>query len=246
MKLMREQVKLNVWLPKHKREQYLTIHKKLQEKFATTMETLFNDIEGSANKYKEKLVEEYGTAYDYEVVDPSDIFENIEMETYEFYKAEKLMEYNFHLSLLASTYQIFEQQLRGFIYSELNHKLSPIRTKDEFSKFGFNMGQIKEAYEFLNYDLTKTSQWETVELLADLVNTYKHGDGRSAKRLYNKNPDLFLKGYFGDERLMDVELTTNAEIVFDIEKVGFDKYTNAIIEFWEDFPEHLNPVVEID
>ncbi|WP_316572406.1 hypothetical protein [Neobacillus sp. YIM B06451] len=45
---------------------------------------------------------------------------------------------------------------------------------------------------------------------------------------------------------MDVELTTNAEIVFDIEKVGFDKYPNAIIEFWEDFPERLNPVVEVD
>ena len=243
---MSEQLQLNVQLSKHKREQYLSIYKKLQEKFAVSMETLFSDIEGSANKYKEKLVEDYGTAYNYEVVDPSDIFENIEMETYEFYKSEKLMEYNFHLSLLATTYQIFEQQLRGFIYSELNHKISPIRTKDEFSNFGFNMGQIKEVYEFINYDLTKTSQWETVELLADLVNTYKHGDGRSATRLYNKNKDLFLKGYFGDERLMDVELTTNAEIVFDIDKVGFDKYTNAIIEFWEEFPEHLNPVVEVD
>ncbi|WP_368774585.1 hypothetical protein [Bacillus aerius] len=108
------------------------------------------------------------------------------------------------------------------------------------------MAQIKEAYEFLKYDLTKTSQWETVELLADLVNTYKHGDGRSANRLYNKNPDLFLKGYLGDERLMDVELTTNSEIVFDIEKVGFKKYTKALIGFWEDFPEHLNPIVTID
>ena len=243
---MSEQVQLNVWLPKHKREQYIFIYKKLQEKFATTMETLFNDIEGTANTYKEKMAEKYGTAYNYDVVDPSDILENIEMETLEFYKSEKLMEYNFHLSLLATTYQIFEQQLRSFIYSELNHRMSPIRTKDEFSKFGFNMGQLKEAYEFLNYDLTKTPQWETVELLADLVNTYKHGDGRSATRLYNKNPDLFLKGYFGDERLMDVELTTNAEIVFDIEKVGFDKYTNAIIEFWEDFPEHLNSVVQVD
>lgn len=114
---MSQQLQLNVWLPKHKREQYICIYKKLQEKFATALETLFNDIEGSANKYKEKMVEEYGTAYNYEEVDPSDIFENIEMETYEFYKSEKLMEYNFHLSLLATTYQIFEQQLRGFIYS---------------------------------------------------------------------------------------------------------------------------------
>ncbi|WP_368774586.1 hypothetical protein [Bacillus aerius] len=62
-------------VPKHKREQFILIYKKLQEKFGTTMETLFNDIEGSANDYKERLAEEYGTAYNYEIVDPSHIFE---------------------------------------------------------------------------------------------------------------------------------------------------------------------------
>lgn len=41
---------------------------------------------------------------------------------------------------------------------------------------------------------------------------------------------------------MDIELTTNSEIVFDLEKVGFTEFTNAIIEFWEEFPEHLNTV----
>lgn len=175
---MSEQVQLNVWLTKYKRGQFILIHEKIQEKFASTMETLFNNIEDSANEYKEKLREEYATAYNYEVVDPSDIFEDIEMEAYEFYRSEKIMEYNFHLSLLATTYQIFEQQLRGFVYKELNHSTSPIRLVDEFSKFGFNMGEIKKAYEYLKYDLTKTPQWETIELLADLVNTYKHGDGR--------------------------------------------------------------------
>lgn len=182
------------------------------------METVFNDIEGEAEKYKNQLLKEYGSAYNYETVDPSDVFEHIEMESYAFYKAEKLMEYNFHLSLLASTYQIFEQQLRAFIYSEINQKFSPVRIEVEFSKFGINMGQIKETYERLNYNLTNTSQWKTIELLADLVNTYKHGDGRSAKRLYDKNPELFLKSHFEDKKLMDVELTTNAEIVFNIEK----------------------------
>jgi hypothetical protein len=239
---MSEQVKVTIWLPKHKREQYISIYKKLQEKFDIAMMTLFKDIESFATEYRDKLVEDYSTAYDYEVVDPSDIFEQIEAETYEFYRAEKLMEYNFHLSLLATTYQIFEQQLRGFIYSEFNHSTSPIRTKEDFAEFGFNMGKIKEAYDFLNYDLTKTSQWETIELLADLVNTFKHGDGRSAKRLYKRNPELFLKGYFGDERIMDIELTTNSEIVFDLEEIGFIQYTKAISEFWEEFPEHLTTI----
>ncbi|AUJ61375.1 hypothetical protein [Bacillus velezensis] len=236
-------VQLQIWLPNYKREQFIAIYKKLQEKFEETMKTLFEDIEDSAKKYQQRLAEEYSTKFNYEIVDPGDIYEQIEMESNEYYQAERLMEYNFHLSLLATAYQIFEQQLRGFIYSEINFSTSPIRTINKFSKFGYNMGELKEAYEFLNYDLTKTPQWEAIEVLSDLVNAYKHGDGRSAHKLYNKNPGFFLK--FGDKKVMDVKLTTNGEIVFDIEKIGFDKYTNPIIEFWREFPEHLNPIVYV-
>jgi hypothetical protein len=168
------------------------------------------------------------------------------MEAYEFYRAEKLMEYNFHLSLLATMYQLFEQQLRGFIYSEFNHSTSPVQTEEDFPDFGRDMGKIKNEYNYLNYDLTATPQWETVETLADLVNTFKHGDGRSAKKLYLKNPDFFLKAYYGDKRVMDVELTTNNEIVLDIGKIGFNTYSNAIIEFWENFPEHISSVITVD
>lgn len=243
---MGEQVQLNIWLPKHKREKYILIFNKLQEKFDTAMKTLFNDIEGSANEYRSKMAEEYGTAYNYEVVDPSDIYEQIEMESYEFYRAEKLLEYNFHLSLLATMYQIFEQQLRGFIYSELNHPASPVRTEKDFPEFGDNMGKIKKVYQEVDYDVTVTPQWETIETLADLINTYKHGDGRSAKRLYKKNSDWFLKAYYDNKRVMDIELTTNGEIVFDLKKIGFNDYINAIVDFWEEFPEHLTGIVTVD
>lgn len=242
---MSEQVQLNVRLDKYKREKYISIYKTLQTKYDTAMNTLFSDIEGRANEYKEKLTDKYGTMYNYEVVDPGDIFEMIESDAYDFYQAEKLMEYNFHFSLLTTMYQMFEQQLRSFVYSELNHSWSPVRT-GEFSKFGFNMGELKECYKLLNYELTTTSHWGTIEILADLVNTYKHGDGRSAKRLYKKKPELFLKAYYGEERLMDQELTTNSEIVFDMEKIGFDSYANAIIGFWEKFPEHLTSTYTFD
>lgn len=242
---MSEQVQLNVWLDKYKREKYISIYKTLQTKYDIAMNTLFSDIEGRANEYKEKLTDKYGTMYNYEVDDPGDIFEMIESDAYDFYQAEKLMEYNFHFSLLATMYQMFEQHLRSFVYSELNHSWSPVRT-GEFSKFGYNMGELKECYNLLNYDLTTTSHWGAIETLAYLVNTYKHGDGRSAKRLYKKKPDLFLKAYFGKERLMDQELTTNSEIVFDMEKIGFDSYANAIISFWGEFPEHLTSTYTFD
>jgi hypothetical protein len=243
---MSEQVQVNVWLPKHKREQFISIYKNFEEKYGKAMNTLFFDIEGNAKKHKEELAEEYSTAFNYENVDPGDIYQQIEEESYEYYKSEKLMEYNLHLSLLSTVYQIFEQQLRGFIYSEVNHSTSSVRTIKDFPKFGVNMGQIKKAYKLISYDLTITPQWETINTLSDLINTYKHGDGHSAKRLYENNPDFFLKAYYGDERVMDVELTTNGEIVFDIEKIGFKSYTHALIEFWENFPEHLNPFVTVE
>lgn len=243
---MGEQVQLNIYLPKHKRQKYISVFNKLLEKYSIAMETLFSNPEESAKKYRDKLYEDYKFAYNYEEVDPSDIMEVIETQAYEFYEAEKLMQYNFQLSLLATTYQLFEQQLRGFIFSELNHSTSPVRTDKDFPDFGRDIGKIKEVYKQVGYDLTGTFQWETVSTLADLVNTYKHGEGNSAKRLHKNHPDFFLKAYFGEERIMDVELTTNGEIVFDLEEVGFDKYPNAIIKFWEEFPEQLTPIVTVE
>lgn len=62
------------------------------------------------------------------------------------------------------------------------------------------MGQIKEAYEFLKFLSDKDFPMGNGWTISWSWNTYKHGDGRSATRLYNKNADLFLKGYFCDER----------------------------------------------
>ncbi|WP_010288750.1 hypothetical protein [Kurthia massiliensis] len=193
---MNEKVTLNLYLNTYRRREYILIYKGLQDKFNAMNESLFKDIEGAANEYREKRIKEDEIAYDYEVVDPAEIFERIEMETVDFYESEKLMEYNFYFSLLTMAYQIFEQQLRGFIYSELNHSTSSVRIKNKFSDFGSNMGQIKKAYELLSYDLTEASQWEDIEMLYKVVNTYKHGDGRSANNLYRDNPEMFLKSPF--------------------------------------------------
>jgi hypothetical protein len=237
---MGETVLLTGWLNSFKRKKLISIHQTLQAKYEVTMNTLFYDIEDAAKKHREHLVQHYGSMFYGENADMGDVYDQIQEEAYEFYQAEKLMEYNFHLSLLATMYQIFEQQLRAFIYEELNHRLSPVRTEEDFPEFGTNMGKIKEAFKHVNYDLETTIQWDRIATLADLINTYKHGDGRSSKRLYKKNPELFIKAYYGERRLMDQELTTNAEIVFDLKEIEFRTFSDAIIDFWKGFPEHLS------
>lgn len=239
---MSETVEINGWLSDFKRNRYISTHKTLVTKHEITMKTLFSDIEQTAKDHREYLVQRYASMSSGEYTDVGDFHEQINEETYEFYESERLMQYNFHMSLLAMMYQIFEQQLRGFIYEELNHDLSPVRTTEEFHEFGTNMNWIKEAFKYVDYDLEKTMFWDSITLLSDLINTYKHGDGRSAKRLYKKKPEIFLTGYDGKQRLMDQELTTNSEIVLDIEQLDFKSFADAIIGFWNEFPEHVSGI----
>lgn len=69
-----------------------------------------------------------------------------------------------------------------------------------------------------------------------LSNTYKHGSGLSAENLYNLYPHYFEK--VNKTRLMDLYRTTNLERVLDINKISFEKYCNAMKEFWGKIKEH--------
>lgn len=44
---------------------------------------------------------------------------------------------------------------------------------------------------------------------------------------------------YDNQRVMDRELTTNSEVVFEIEKIDFNTYADALIRFWKGFPEIL-------
>ncbi|MDM8151045.1 hypothetical protein [Priestia megaterium] len=237
---MGETVVLTAYMDPFKRDKYQSIYKSMKSNYKLAMKMLYGNKEANVETYRKELVDSFSTHYNYEYVDAGDVFATIEEETWEFREAQNLMEYNYHFSLLSTMYQMFEQQLRKFIYEELNHRLSPVRTDGEFADFGANMGKIKKAFKHVNYDLESNLYWHTIDTLADLVNAYKHGDGRSAKNLYKKHPEFFLQYHHTKERVMDRALTTNTEIVFDMKEANFDKFANTLIYFWDDFPEHLS------
>ncbi|MDR4914107.1 hypothetical protein RGU76_03030 [Bacillus pseudomycoides] len=231
-------VQLTAWLNPYRRNQYVAMYERMKDKHSSVMALLFPNHERVAEEHYKELETEYSTAFDWENTDPADVFQMIQEKAYEFYEFEVLMEHNYYLSFLTNMYQIFEQQLRSFVYSELNHSFSPVRTKN-LAKFGTNMNEIKEAYKALDYDLEKNTYWETIHILSDIANTFKHGDGRSAKRLFKKHPEMFKVYEYDNQRVMDRELTTNSEVVFEIEKIDFNTYADALINFWKEFPENL-------
>lgn len=233
-----ETVQLNAWLNPYRRKQYISIYKRMIDKHPLAMTMLFPDHEKTAQNHYKELELEYGTAFNWEITDPGDVQEMIHEKAYEFYESEILMEHNFHLSFLSNMYQVFEQQIRSFIYGELNHRLSPVQT-DELANFCTNMGQMKKVYLQMNFSLEESPYWGKINVLSDIANTFKHGEGRSAKRLFNKHPEFFKLTSLAEQRVMDIALTTNSEIVFEIDKIDFNTYAEAIVGFWTDFPERL-------
>lgn len=231
-------VNLSAWLSSYQREQYVEPFKHMKEKHTFIMNTLFSDHMKSTDEHMKKLEAEYSTAFNYDVIDPGDVYEMIHEKAFQFYESEVLMEHNFHLLLLSNIYQIFEQQLRSFMYSTFNHKFSPVST-GPLKKFGLNMNELKDAFNHLDYDLTTNPHWNAIYTLSDIVNTFKHGDGRSAKRLHTTNPSFF-KVDSNNHRIMDSEFTTNSAPVFDLNEIPFDNYADAIISFWNTVPEHLS------
>lgn len=232
-------VKFVAWLNSFKRKQFIGIYNHLKEKYAEIQKVLFVDHEKATDAYAKQLEEEYGTKYNWEVTDPADVYDKILDESIEFYQYEVLMEHNHHLMMLSNMYQVFEQQMRKFIYEELNNVSSPIRTQGEYRDFARNWREIKDAYSTVGYDVTTNSFWNEIQTLRDIVNTFKHGEGWSSNRLFNKNPEVFIKSDFDGKSIMESMRTTNFEIVFDVSKIDFNYYADAIIGFWEEIPEYL-------
>ena len=241
---MSNAIKLNLWLPDSYRKEYVIVYKRLLKTYEKISQKVFSSIEKSTEEYGNMLVKEYNTMYNCEFINPEDIFENINYEKADFYEMEKLMEYNFKLSSLSTAYQLFEQQLRKFMYEEIDHAYNPIE-REAFVKFGTNMRKIKELYKYVGYELSSDKYWSDIEELINIVNTFKHGKGHSSEKLYAKNPDFFLNAGFSNKKLIDQELTSNAAIVLDIERIDVEHYINILIHFWEDFPKHVYAIYEI-
>lgn len=234
---------INIWFHAELRKEYTAIYDYQKRKYKQINELLFQDHEKAADEYFHLLEQKNGNQYDWNVVDPSIIYDNMHAETYDFYMFEQLMEHNQQLLMLSNAFQIFEQQIRLLIYRESKNNLF-IPPVPEFEKYATNWPTIKLLYLDLGYDIENNCYWKDIEVLQHIVNTFKHGPGKSSVKLKEKRPEVFLKKddvFFRDssDYVIDIENTSALERVFDFEVLSVDYYLDALIGFWREFPEHL-------
>ena len=193
---------------------------------------LFSDIEREADKhadsYYENFMQEPATEEDY--IDPASIAETAFEKGLEHYEYLRLGKYNVLSSWHVTLYELFEQQVRLFLFKGMRHCF-----KLNFGSFCRNIKETKEAFLFHNLDIETFSCWPVIDELRLVCNVAKHGEGNSAEDLRQLNPSMFKKQDTID--LMELYKTTVLAETLDLTDTTFDTYCRSVLAFWDELPE---------
>lgn len=235
-------MKAQLYLYDSLREKFKKPIELFKDTYSNKINPVFENIEEESKAIAEERYQELGRYFNPDYHDPGDFAGDAWEAGIEHYESMALMKYNTKLMWISTLYQFWEQQVRKFVYEEITrtHKCIDKKGKEVlFRDFCIRgIDDIKEKFLEFGQDLEKLPCWIKINELRLLTNVIKHGDGWSATQLKELRPD-FLKPDFPEYDLLDVYKTTLDEKVLNIDDDEFQKYCEAIIEFWDVLPERM-------
>ncbi|MEK4086086.1 hypothetical protein [Psychrobacillus sp. FSL K6-1415] len=191
---------------------------------------VFGDSEKEATEYANHIYEAFPANED---TDPAMVAEFAFEEGLRQYEVLEVMKRNHLLMTISMLCQIWEQQLIKFTMSELNNFL-------EFRNNALSFNDAKKVFETHGLKVEERVSWNNIREMRMLVNTIKHGEGGSARRLRAVRPDFFehehddLKGTDTLELAGSVLLDSYS---LNVKEDDFAKYVTSTEAFWEGMPE---------
>ena len=155
---------------------------------------------------------------------------------YKFYSTHKLAQYQYLLSTIVLLYQLWEQQVRKFLYKEIRNDFEV----DIFTFCDKGINEIKSILNEFGQNIEEYGCWNAINELRLLANSIKHGPGDSLKKLYHSYANLFNKDYLGFEDILEINMlidNTLWEQILQIDEKDLDRYFIALIQFWDTLPE---------
>lgn len=279
-------VYFNLYFNPYYKETFTRIYDVLIDTHNRTYEAMYNDLKENPEKIAESYLEEANETipnnYNYEYDDGSEYYEQIESYVVDRMQEQSLMHYQFELMSLSNLYQVFEQQLRKWLFEEMTHhhneyinqiKFTLDNEEKDYGEFYSQFGALRNVLQEMKLTFTmpsplasdlpewadlfgviedsgievpivETEIWKTIRECNLLSNTYKHGSGPSAISLYKIRPEYFEK--VNKTKLMNLYRTTNMEEVLSVDKISFEKYANAMKNFWVKLKTHQGGSVKLD
>lgn len=188
----------------------------------------FKNIEDETDKYSNSLYNNFANNED---TDPALIAEWAMEQGVDMYETLSVMKLNNLLMTISMLYHIWEQQLIKFTIDELQHygvKLTP-------KALSYN--EVQGIFNLYGVSIDKTDSWKKIKELKALVNTIKHGDGKSAETLRKVRPDFFKLDEIDNDTLDLSGSVLLNEYSLQVKEKDLYEYIEATKHFWNEMPE---------
>lgn len=195
----------------------------------------FADIEGEADNFADKWLESSSAYFDNENDDPASFFENANEKAMEFYFLISDMKKNAILAMTASIFHHWDKSFRSWLVKELKFSITGRSVSQIWTA---PITDIADFFKFHGWDMMAEPSMSRIIVLHDVVNAYKHGEGRSFKRVAEKNPEYL------DDFL--IEMNNKGKRIYKpsyenlcVRENQFDDFCDAIKDFWKSVPKEL-------
>jgi len=207
-----------------------------QRTFVDKIYCVFDSLEDEAEHISKTYLEEQTKFFNPEGnFDLESIIDEARGLGFDYYESYSLMRYNTLAMWTTMLYQMWEQQVRLFLYEEERHYFEL-----EFREFCSNgINGIKNEFKFHNFDIEKLKSWSKINELRLIANVFKHGDGGSAIALQKLRPEIFNDADFNKYDMLTLYNTTLLEKVVNIDDEDYVVYCKALIDFWIELPERM-------
>jgi hypothetical protein len=197
---------------------------------------VFRDMEKDADKraddfYKEVMNQPSCN----EAFDPGAVADDACGIGVEYYSYLKLGKYHLTATWHAMLYQLWEQQVRLFLFREISRDIPRVKKLD-FSIFCGDIKKIKKGFEDHKVDIERLTCWGRIDELRLLCHVIKHSDGPALKSLRAKNATLLKRGSVPADD-MELYKTSLLEETLNIDEKTLVGYKEALLSFWEEIPE---------
>jgi hypothetical protein len=261
-------LRFKLYLNPSRRKEFIRIYDVLNENHDRTFKAVYERLQTHTddlqNEFKEEAESKLSHNFHPEYSDYGDFMDSVRDYVFERLDEQFLMHYQFELMSLSNLYQVFEQQLRKWLYEEMTHHFNEYLNQVRFNHFNEKNENAFDSFygdfrkltnlltelrlTFTNFIgveelIVDTDIWKTIRECNLISNTYKHGSGYSATNLFNLYPEYFEK--VDTTRLMDFYRTTNLERVLSVDKISFKKYSDAMKGFWGNMKEHQSGSVKM-
>lgn len=218
------------------RDMFVEKHRFYAEQVRERLLSQFNDLEGDADRYLAKKMDELSSLPSAGYEDDSHIPEMAYDASISHYSQLADLKKQVLLGSLAGMYHQWDKDLREHLDRELSHYTD----KAWIAKHVWRPEAIKmlDILTEFGWEVKNQPFFDLIQACHIVVNVYKHGKGTSLQLLHTQYPKylpdpLALNGYsWGGEDFIDYQW-------LHVTNEDFEEFAQAMDDFWITMPERL-------